>query len=222
MGTDHYSESDCLIPVVALLRAQLPKVQAKGNKDAKPSGEVKQGSRRGSSSADGKQIAALVDLCEKINKSAKKEKCKTLLEANREYLDEISKVGAAVLERCKVPIQVEYDVVGRKADGGRCCTTVSNAAEARAKIDETWPGAIVEKVTEAYSGGAGPLVETIFVDPDVGYDDFFGKQQLYYRVAKRSLWTSAGKPKAALKCLATELGLAVDALMPVTWVAITY
>jgi hypothetical protein len=211
MGTDHFSDTACLIPVVALLRAQLPKSLAKGNKDAKPSGEVK-------------QIAALVDFCEKVNKFAKKEKCKTLLGANEEHLDAISKVGAAVLERCKVPIQIKYRVEGRQADGSGCCATASDAAEARANIEKTWPGSIVEQVTEVYSadGTPGDLVEAIFVDPDVGYDDFFGEKQLYYRVAKKSLWNSAGKPTTALKCLAEELGLAVDALMPVTWVTILY
>jgi len=222
MGTDHSSESDCLIPVVALLRAQLPKSQAECNKDAKPSGEVKQGSRRGSSNLDGKQIAALLDFCEKVNKSAKKAKCKTLLEANEEYLDEISKVGATVLERCKVPIQVEYEAVGRQANGSGCRTTASTAAAARANIEQTWPGCTLEKVTEVYSGGAGNFLETIFVHPDIGYDDFFGEQQLYYRVAEKSLWTSTGKPKIAVKCLSTELGLALGALAPVTWVAILY
>ncbi len=222
MGTDHFTESGCLIPVVTLLKSQLPEPKAKKTKDAKPSTTARQDSRPGASSFDGRQLAALVAFCEKVNKCAKKEKCKTLLDAEEGHLNDILKVGVAVLTGCEVPIRVEYQAVGRYADGSRFIATEATAAAAKAAIETQTPKCILEKVTELYFGGEGRLLCMDFVHPDCGYDDFFGDQQLYFRVAEKALWISPSRPKKALKCLAEQLGVAPDALAPVTWVSILY
>jgi hypothetical protein len=221
---DHIVRSGCLIPALPLLKSQLRKAATKSTKAAKPTTAAKSGLGSSPSRPGEMAMAALVDFCEKVNKSAKKKTCVNLLNAADGYVGEVARVGAAVLAKCKVPVHVRYRAKGQFASGRGFETIMPTAAAAEAAVRKQKPKCTLKEIAEVYSGDGGesPLLCDDFVHPDCDYDGFSGDQQLYFRVAEKSLWISSGRPKKALKCLAEQLGVAPKALVPVTWVCIDY
>lgn len=59
-----------------------------------------------------------------------------------------------------------------------------------------------------------------FVRPGVFVSEFYGKRQLYYRLAERAIWSAPGKPKKSLTELCTFCGVKPAALAPQTWVVV--
>lgn len=163
MSVDHSVESGCLVPVLAVLKAELARVGGKTGIS-----RAKKATKKTAKTSVAQSSQSILKLIKAVEILPRKY-------PDEDTLEQVSTIGAAILGRYKIPL----DTTSNRDNG---------------------------------------LIED-FVHPDVGFDDFFGKRQLYFALSKKDIW-KADSPKKCLVDLCSFIGIDPKEVAHQTWVLI--
>lgn len=211
MGTDYTAVTECLVPVLKLLKAELRAMDVKSPTAPKKAKTAKKTTPAAPAPVvDSGELSKLIEVCKKWRKTFPTDAA----------LADIGRVGEAVFGRFSIPVNIQFIATGKKRDVSGSNYTVMEATAAKAKEKlASWapPEVVLEKVSIDYC-----FVATDFIHPDAPYDDFYGEREIYYRFPAEALWKSKDKPKQALLDLCKHLKIKPESLAPTTWVSIWY
>jgi len=208
MGTDYTVVTECLVPVLKLLKAELRAMDVKSPTAPKKAKTAKKTTPAAPAPVvDSGELSKLIEVCKKWRKTFPTDAA----------LADIGRVGEAVFGRFSIPVNIQFIATGKQLDGPNCSAMRATAAKAKEEFASAFPEVVLEKVNIAYC-----FVATDFIHPDAAYGDFDGEREIYYRFPAKALWKSKDKPKQALQDLCKHLKIKPESLAPTTWVSIWY